>query len=88
MAPQDKQKKNVEFITIDETGKEKLNLHIFIESIVTILMGASLDNARMAIQSDRAFTQFERSTKDLHYDKIEFAKKILDKYGYHDLTQK
>ena len=37
-------------------------------------MGASLDSARMAVQSDRAFTQFERSTKDLYYDKIEFAK--------------
>jgi hypothetical protein len=86
MAPQDK-KKNTEFITVDETGKEKLNLHIFIESIITILMGSSLDNARMAIQSDRAFTQFERSTKDLHYDKIEFARKILDKYGYHDYTK-
>lgn len=86
MVDKDK-KKSMDFITIDESGKEKLNLHIFVESLVTILMGASLDNARMAIQSDRAFTQFERSTKDLHYDKIEFAKKILDKYGYYDSTK-
>ena len=88
MAMDKDRKKSVEFITVDETGKEKLNLHIFVESLVTLLMGASLDNARMAIQNDRAFTQFERSTKDLYYDKIEFAKKILDKYGHHDLTQK
>lgn len=88
MAPERDKKKNTEFVTVDESGKEKLNLHVFIESLVTLLMGASLDNARMAIQSDRAFTQFERSTKDLYYDKIEFAKKILDKHGHHDNTQK
>jgi hypothetical protein len=88
MALDREKKKPVEFITVDETGKEKLNLHIFVESLVVLLMGASLDSARMAIQSDRAWQQFERSTKDLYYDKIEFAKKILEKYGHHDLTQK
>lgn len=82
MAPQDKNKKSVDFITVDETGKENLNLHVFIESLVVLLMGSTLDHARMAIQSDRSWQQFERSTKDLYYDKIEFAQKLLTKYGY------
>lgn len=83
----ERKQKAIEYITIDENGKEHLNLPIFIESIVVLLMGASLDHARLAIQSDRVFTQFERSTKDLYYDKIEFAKKILEKHGYKDYTK-
>jgi len=84
MATQDSRdkKRAVEFITVDEKGMENLNLHVFVESLVVLLMGQTLDHARMAIQSDRSWQQFERSTKDLYYDKIEFAKKILDKYGY------
>ena len=83
----ERKQKAIEYITIDENGKEHLNLPIFIESIVVLLMGASLDHARLAIQSDRVFTQFERSTKDLYYDKIEFAKQILAKHGYKDYTK-
>lgn len=83
MAPERDKKKTVEFITVDETGKENLNLHVFVESLVVLLMGATLDHARMAIQSDRAFGQFEKTTKDLYYNKIDFAKHILEKHGYH-----
>jgi hypothetical protein len=80
----DKQKKEVEFITVDETGKEQLNLHIFIESLITLSMGTALDMGRLAIQHEAAFKQFERTIKDTFYNNIEKAHKLLDKYGYHN----
>ena len=80
-------KKNIEYITIDENGKEHLNLHILIESLLTLSMGTTLDMGRLAIQHPEAFKQFERTIKDTFYDKIEFAKKILDRHGYKDYTK-
>jgi hypothetical protein len=87
MAPQDKQRKDVEFITVDEQGKEHLNLFIFMESLLTLSMGKALDMGRLAIQHKEAFEQFQRTIKDDSYDRIEFAKRILKKYGYEDNTR-
>ena len=83
----EKSKRDVEFVTIGEDGKEHLNLHIFIESLLTLSMGTALDMGRLAIQHKEAFEQFQRTVKDTSYDRIEFAKKILKKYGYEDNTK-
>jgi len=85
--PNEKPRKEINFITIDEHGNEHLNLHIFIESLLTLSMGTALDMGRLAIQHKEAFEQFQRTVKDDSYDRIEFAHKILKKYGYEDNTR-
>jgi len=87
MAPQDKPRKEIDFVTIGEDGKEHLNLYIFVESLLTLAMGKSLDMGRLAIQHKEAFEQFQRTIKDDSYDRIEMAKRVLKKYGHEDNTR-
>ena len=82
MVPQDKQRKKIDFVTIGEDGKEHLNLHVFLESLITLSMGTALDMGRLAIQHPEAFKQFEKTIKDSFYGNIEKGQKILKKYGY------
>lgn len=87
MANDKEKRREIDFITIGEDGKEHLNVHILLESLITLSMGTALDMGRLAIQHPEAFKQFERTIKDTFYDKIEFGKKILTKYGIEDNTK-
>jgi hypothetical protein len=81
---QEKPKKEDEYLIVGSDGQEELNIPILMGSLLTQLMGFSIDCARMAVQNEQAFKQFERSVKDKNYNLIKMASKILAEHGYNE----
>ena len=66
---------------VDAEGKVVIKLDIFLKGLVQKLMGAALDNGRLAINTDRQFDQFQKSTKDTFYEMSKNAVKYLAAHG-------
>ncbi len=77
----EKRKKEESYIVIDASGKKQFKLKVFMRALQQRLMGIAIDNGRMAINTDRQFVQFERSTKDKFYHVIDDSIKYLDANG-------
>lgn len=71
------EKKELNYIT--ETGD--LNVPIMFEAVMVKYMGRVLDLIRISDISERNLTQLSRTIKDDCYEKIKFAKAILEKHG-------
>ena len=68
-----------ELIYITEDGD--LNIPIMFEAVMVKYMGRVLDLIRISDISERNLTQLSRTIKDDCYEKIKFAKAILEKHG-------
>jgi transketolase N-terminal domain/subunit len=68
-----------ELIYITEDGE--LNVPIMFEAVMVKYMGRVLDLIRISDISERNLTQLQRTIKDDCYEKIKFAKAILEKHG-------
>lgn len=68
---------------ISEDGE--LNVPILIEAVLVKHMGSILDLLRISDISERNLTQLQRTIKDNTYDKIKFAKAILEKHGIDEI---
>lgn len=71
-----------ELIYITEDGD--LNIQIMFEAVMVKYMGRVLDLVRISDISERNLTQLQRTIKDDCYEKIKFAKAILEKHGIKD----
>ncbi len=71
------EKKELNYIT--EEGD--INVPIMFEAIMVKYMGRVLDLIRISDISERNLTQLQRTIKEEGYDKIKFAKAILEKHG-------
>lgn len=71
------EKKELNYITEDGD----LNIPIMFEAIMVKYMGRVLDLIRISDISERNLTQLQRTIKDDCYEKIKFAKAILEKHG-------
>jgi hypothetical protein len=71
------EKKELNYITEDGD----LNIPIMFEAIMVKYMGRVLDLVRISDISERNLTQLSRTIKDDCYEKIKFAKAILEKHG-------
>ncbi len=70
-------KKELTYITEDG----ELNVPVMFEAVMVKYMGRVLDLVRISDISERNLTQLQRTIKDDCYDKIKFAKAILEKHG-------
>jgi len=78
--PHDNEKREKkELVYITEDGE--LNVPIMFEAVMVKYMGRVLDLVRISDISERNLTQLQRTIKDDCYDKIKFAKAILEKHG-------
>jgi hypothetical protein len=64
---------------INEDGD--LNIPVMFEAIMVKYMGRVLDLVRISDISERNLKQLQRTIKDDCYEKIKFAKAILEKHG-------
>ena len=71
------EKKELNYITEDGD----LNIPIMFEAVMVKYMGRVLDLIRISDISERNLTQLQRTIKDDCYEKIKFAKAILEKHG-------
>jgi len=71
------EKKELNYITEDG----ELNVPIMFEAVMVKYMGRVLDLIRISDISERNLTQLQRTIKDDCYEKIKFAKAILEKHG-------
>jgi hypothetical protein len=71
------EKKELKYIS-DDGG---LNVPIMFEAVMVKYMGRVLDLIRISDISERNLKQLQRTIKDDCYDKINFAKAILEKHG-------
>lgn len=71
------EKKELNYIT--EEGD--LNVPVMFEAVMVKYMGRVLDLIRISDISERNLTQLSRTIKDDCYEKIKFAKAILEKHG-------
>ena len=71
------EKKELNYITEDGD----LNVPIMFEAVMVKYMGRVLDLIRISDISERNLTQLSRTIKDDCYEKIKFAKAILEKHG-------
>ena len=74
-------KKEESYETVDDAGKIRVKLDIFLKGAVQRLMGIALDNGRLAINTDRQFTQFEKTVKDEFYKFSDNSVKYLTSCG-------
>jgi len=74
------EKKELNYITEDGD----LNVPIMFEAVMVKYMGRVLDLIRISDISERNLTQLKRTIKDDCYEKIKFAKAILEKHGVHE----
>ncbi len=74
------EKKELNYITEDG----ELNVPIMFEAVMVKYMGRVLDLIRISDISERQLTQLKRTIKDDCYDKINFAKAILEKHGVNE----
>jgi len=70
-------KKELNYITEDGD----LNVPVMFEAVMVKYMGRVLDLIRISDISERNLTQLSRTIKDDCYEKIKFAKAILEKHG-------
>ena len=70
-------KKELNYITEDGD----LNVPVMFEAVMVKYMGRVLDLIRISDISERNLTQLQRTIKDDCYEKIKFAKAILEKHG-------
>jgi hypothetical protein len=68
-----------ELIYITEDGD--LNVPVMFEAVMVKYMGRVLDLIRISDISERNLIQLQRTIKDDCYEKIKFAKVILQKHG-------
>lgn len=68
-----------ELVYISDDGS--LNVPIMVEAVMVKYMGRVLDLIRISDISERNLKQLQRTIKDDCYEKIKFAKAILDKHG-------
>jgi hypothetical protein len=71
-----------ELTYISEDGE--LNVPVMFEAVMVKYMGRVLDLIRISDISERNLTQLQRTIKDDCYDKIKFAKAILEKHGVNE----
>jgi transketolase N-terminal domain/subunit len=71
------EKKELNYISEDG----ELNVPVMFEAVMVKYMGRVLDLIRISDISERNLTQLQRTIKDDCYDKIKFAKAILEKHG-------
>lgn len=71
------EKKELNYITEDGD----LNVPVMFEAVMVKYMGRVLDLIRISDISERNLTQLSRTIKDDCYEKIKFAKAILEKHG-------
>jgi len=71
------EKKELNYVT-DDGG---LNVPIMFEAVMVKYMGRVLDLIRISDISERQLNQLKRTIKDDCYDKIKFAKAILEKHN-------
>ena len=71
------EKKELNYITEDGD----LNIPVMFEAVMVKYMGRVLDLIRISDISERNLTQLSRTIKDDCYEKIKFAKAILEKHG-------
>lgn len=71
------EKKELNYITEDG----ELNVPVMFEAVMVKYMGRVLDLIRISDISERNLTQLQRTIKDDCYEKIKFAKAILEKHG-------
>ena len=74
------EKKELNYITEDGD----LNVPIMVEAVMVKYMGRVLDLIRISDISERNLTQLQRTIKDDCYEKIKFAKAILEKHGINE----
>lgn len=74
------EKKELNYITEDG----ELNVPIMLEAVMVKYMGRVLDLIRISDISERNLKQLQRTIKDDCYDKINFAKAILEKHGVNE----
>ena len=74
------EKKELNYISEDG----ELNVPIMFEAVMVKYMGRVLDLIRISDISERNLTQLQRTIKDDCYDKIKFAKAILEKHGVNE----
>lgn len=74
------EKKELNYITEDGD----LNVPIMFEAVMVKYMGRVLDLIRISDISERNLTQLQRTIKDDCYEKIKFAKAILEKHGINE----
>lgn len=73
----------------DETPREisykqkdgTLDLRALMTGVIQKCLGQALDYGRMSGMSDRNFTQFQRSLKDIFYATRDFSIKMLEDEG-------
>lgn len=75
------EKKELNYITEDGD----LNVPIMVEAVMVKYMGRVLDLIRISDISERNLTQLQRTIKDDCYEKIKFAKAILEKHGVREI---
>ena len=75
------EKKELNYITEDGD----LNVPIMVEAVMVKYMGRVLDLIRISDISERNLTQLQRTIKDDCYEKIKFAKAILEKHGINEI---
>jgi len=71
------EKKELNYITEDGD----LNIPVMFEAVMVKYMGRVLDLIRISDISERNLTQLSCTIKDDCYEKIKFAKAILEKHG-------
>jgi transketolase N-terminal domain/subunit len=71
------EKKELNYITEDG----ELNIPVMFEAVMVKYMGRVLDLIRISDISERNLKQLQRTIKDDCYDKVKFAKAILEKHG-------
>jgi len=71
------EKKELNYIADDGS----LNVPVMFEAVMVKYMGQVLDLVRISDISERNLKQLQRTIKDNCYEKIKFAKAILDKHG-------
>jgi transketolase N-terminal domain/subunit len=71
------EKKELNYITEDG----ELNVPVMFEAVMVKYMGRVLDLIRISDISERNLKQLQRTIKDDCYDKVKFAKAILEKHG-------
>ncbi|MGH7974735.1 MAG: hypothetical protein ACREBR_04370 [bacterium] len=78
------EKKELNYITEDG----ELNIPVMFETVMLKYMGRVLDLIRISDISERNLTQLQRTIKGDCYEKIKFAKTILEKHGVDDASPK
>jgi len=80
MTHESNEKKELNYITEDG----ELNVPVMFEAVMVKYMGRVLDLIRISDISERNLKQLQRTIKDDCYDKINFAKAILEKHGVNE----